>query len=165
MPEDFDELEPEHRSLPPDVQALLRQGRKAARDVEAQTLEIARLDKKRAIVEAGVPDHPAREAVFANYDGPLEPDAIKAYAEKMGIAAAPASQDAGPTPEELAAASRILTAGGGAPPPASDDTDLGVAIRNTHSKEELHAILEQVSGDPGFRNREGLIGELDTGIV
>jgi hypothetical protein len=156
MQNDDNELEPEHQNLSPDVQALLRQGRKAQRDLEAATTATKQLEKSVAIERAGVPNHPARDVVFEKYDGPLESDAIKAYAEKFGIIAVqPVSS--GPTDQEISAQRQILQAGGGAPA-ANGDVDLAVALRNAKSPGEIMAIVQQMSGDPGFRNHDGLIG-------
>lgn len=159
MQDTDDQLEPEHQQLPPEVQALLRQGRKAQKEAEALKSQMAIERKFQAVKEAGVPDHPAREIVFRDYDGPLEAEAIKAHAEKFGIVSAVPSQPQGPTAEEIAAQNRILSAGGGVPA-ASGDVDLAVALRNAKSQAEVLAIVGQVAGTPGFRNRDGYIGEL-----
>lgn len=164
-----DELAPEHRNLPDDVQAQLRLKRKLERETAEKDAMIATLQKNGAIAAAGVPDHPAREAVFAAYDGPLEAAPIREYAEKMGIMEADTGGAGGPTPEELAAASRILTAGGGAPPPGSNDVDLAAAMKalrnDPNGREKLLGMLREVSGTPGFKNFDGLIGELESGVV
>lgn len=164
-----DELAPEHRNLPDDVQAQLRQKRKQERELAEKDAKIALLEKTSAIAAAGVPDHPAREAVFAGYDGPLEAAPIREYAERMGIMQPDAGGGQGPSAEELAAASRILTAGGGAPPPGSNDVDLAAAMRalrnDPNGREKLLGILQEVSGSDGFKNFDGLIGELNSGVV
>ena len=72
MPEDVEVLSPEELQLPNDVQAQLRIGRKAAKELEAERAKFAALEKQSAIDKAGVPEHPAREVVFKDYDGPLE---------------------------------------------------------------------------------------------
>jgi broad specificity phosphatase PhoE len=161
MQDNDDQLEPEHQQLSPEVQALLRQGRKAQKEAEVLRSQLATEKKLQAVKDAGVPDHPARELVFRDYEGPLEADAIKAYAEKYGIVqSAPAATNA-TSDDEIAAQSRILSAGGGAPA-VSTDVDLAVALRNAKSQAEVLAIVGQVAGTPGFRNRDGYIGELPT---
>src|ERR1035437_5962742 len=85
MPQDEDVLEPEFQQLSPDVQAMLRQGRKAQRDMEAASAAIAQLQLQAAIKDAGVPEHPARELIFKDYDGPLDADSVKAFETKFGI--------------------------------------------------------------------------------
>lgn len=164
MQNDNDELTAEELRLPDNVQAELRIARKAARASEAKDARIAQLEKSSAVLAAGVPDHPAREAVFESYDGPLDPVSIREHAEKMGLMAPlPGSQ--GLTPEEIAAGQRIVQGAAGAPPAGSADVDLAVALRNAKSKDELLKIIGEVSGDPGFRSRDGLVGELPTGII
>lgn len=153
------ELEPEHQNLSPDVQALLRQGRKAQRDLEAATAAKLQMEKNMAIVGAGVPDHPARDVIFEKYDGPLEASAIKAYAEKMGITGVQTPVSSGPSDQEMSAQRQILNAGGGAPA-ANGDVDLAIAIRNAKSQSEVMAIVSQMAGNPGFRNHDGLVGVL-----
>jgi hypothetical protein len=152
-----DELQPEHQQLPPEVQALLRQGRKAQRDLEAANAAKSQMELQVALERAGVPDHPARDLVFQSYEGPLEADAIKAHAEKMGILAATPSPQSGPTADEQAAQRAILSAANGAPA-GGTDVDLGVALRNAKSQSEVMAIVREVQGQPGFKNREGLVG-------
>jgi hypothetical protein len=156
--QDNDELETEHQGLPPDVQALLRQGRKAQREAEALKDQLAHKDLQVAIERAGVPDHPLRELAFKEYNGPVDAESIKAHAEKMGLIVAPVSQSAGPTDQEISAQRQILNAGG--TPAASGDVDLAVALRNAKSPSEVMAIVKQMEGNPGFRNRDGLIGVL-----
>ena len=152
------ESETEHQNLPPEVQALLRQGRKAQRDLEAAQTATKQLEKNVAIERAGVPNHPARDVVFEKYDGPLDAESLKAHAEKFGIiATAPVSS--GPSDQEISAQRQILNAGGGAPA-ANGDVDLGDALRNAKTQAEVLAIVRAVSGKPGFRNLDGLIGEL-----
>src|ERR1035437_6736385 len=85
MSQDEDVLEPELQDLSPAVQAMLRQGRKAQRDMEASTAAIAQLQLQAAIKDAGVPEHPAREIVFKDYDGPLDGYAERAFETKFGI--------------------------------------------------------------------------------
>ena len=157
MQNDDDQLSPDEQQLPNEVQAQLRIGRKAARDLEATKAQVAQMELHTAITKAGVPDHPARDVVFQNYDGPLEAEPIRAYAEKFGIVASSPSEGSGPTAEELSAQRQILNAGGGAPA-ASGDVDLAVALRNCKSEAEVQAILKQVVGTPGFKNRDGRIG-------
>ena len=159
MQNDDDQLSPEEQQLPNEVQARLRIGRKAERDLEASTAKMAQMEMTVAVNHAGIPDHPAREIVFQNYDGPLTDEAIKAHAEKFGIIASPVVSPAGPTAEELSAQRQILNAGGG-PPAANGDIDLAVALRNAKSQEEVMAIVAQVAGTPGFKNRSGMIGVL-----
>jgi len=154
-----DELQPEHQQLPPEVQALLRQGRKAQRDLEAANTAKAQMELQVALERAGVPDHPAREIVFQGYEGPLEADAIKAHAEKMGILTPAPSPASGPTADEQAAQRAILNAANGAPA-GGTDVDLGVALRNAKSQSEIMAIVRQVEGQPGFKSRDGFIGVL-----
>jgi hypothetical protein len=151
-----EQLSPEEQQLSPSIQAQLRQGRKAARDLEAATLLNAKREKMDVVVAAGVPNHPAREVVFENYDGPMDAENIKAYAEKYGIVAVQA-ENQGPSAEEIAAQRQILNAGGGAPA-ASGDVDLAIAMRNAKSKQELMGIIGEVVGQPGFKNRDGLVG-------
>jgi hypothetical protein len=157
MPEDVEVLSPEELQLPNEIQAQLRIGRKAAKETEALQAQIKQMEKQSAIERAGVPEHPAREVVFANYDGPLDGDSIREHASKMGIIAAPAPE--GASVQEQSAMRQVLQAGGGAPP-QSNDIDLAVALRNAKSSAEVMAIVKEVSGNPGFRSRDGLIGEL-----
>jgi hypothetical protein len=110
-----------------------------------------------AIERAGVPNHPARDVVFKDYDGPMDAENIKAYAEKFGIVAVPEPVSNAPTEQEINAQRQILNAGGGAPA-QSGDIDLAVALRNAKSQREVMAIVEQVAGQAGFHNRDGLIG-------
>lgn len=159
MQENNEELPPEHQNLPPEVQAMLRQGRKAQRDLEVERERAQKAELQAAIAQAGLPDHPAREVVFAAYEGTLDADAIKAHAEKFGITSESVGQAQGPTEQELAAQRAILNAGGG-PPAASGDVDLAVALRNAKTKDEVLAIVGQMAGQPGFRNHDGMIGVL-----
>jgi hypothetical protein len=154
VPTDEEVLTPEELQLPNDVQARLRIGRTAERKAEALEAEVKALNKNAAIKDAGVPDHPARDVVFANYDGPLEPEPIREYAAKMGIVSQPSS---GPTDQEIAAQRQILSASGGAPAPTGD-IDAAVAMRNAKTKEELLGVVGELVGKQGFSNREGLIG-------
>lgn len=158
MPDENEEsLSPEEQQLSPSIQAQLRQGRKAARDLEAATLLAAKREKMDAVVAAGVPNHPARDVVFENYDGPMDAENIKAYAEKFGIVAVPEPVSNAPTEQEIAAQRQILNAGGGAPA-QSGDVDAAIAMRNSKSKSELLGIIGQLVDQPGFKNRDGLIG-------
>jgi hypothetical protein len=141
MPVEEEVLDTEELKLPADVQARLRIGRNAA------------------IRDAGVPDHPARDVVFKDYDGPMDDVSIKAFAERFGIVAVPEPATTAPTEQEIAAQRQILNAGGGAPA-ANGDIDLAVAFRNAKSQAEVMAIVAQVAGNPGFKSRDGLIGEL-----
>ena len=156
MPEDVEELTTEELQLPNDIQAQLRIGRKAAKESEALQVQIKQMEKQSAIERAGVPDHPARDVVFKDYDGPLEGDSIREYAAKMGIVAPQSATEV--TPEEQSSMRQVLQAGGGAPP-QSGDIDLAVALRNAKSQKEVLDIVGQVVGKPGFRSRDGLIGE------
>ena len=160
MPEDVEVLTTDELKLPNEVQAQLRIGRKAEKEAAEARAQITRMEKQMAIQAAGVPDHPAREVVFANYEGPLDPDSIRAHAQSMGIVE---KEPEGPTEAELAAQRQILNAGGGSPP-SSGDVDLAVALRNAKSQAEVMAIVREVSGTPGFRSRDGLIGELSPPI-
>lgn len=157
MSQDEDVLEPELQDLSPAVQAMLRQGRKAQRDMEASTAAIAQLQLQAAIKDAGVPEHPAREVVFKDYDGPLDADSVKAFGEKYGIVAPAKTEVVDLNAQEREAQRQILSAGGGAPA-ASGDIDLAVALRNAKSQAEVLAIVKQVAGTPGFHSRDGLIG-------
>ncbi len=158
MPDNDEEvLEPSEQQLSPDVQAKLRIARKAEREAAAAKAELAEFKKQTAITQAGVPDHPARELVFKDYDGPLEAEAIRAHAEKMGIASVPANQSQGLTAEEIDSQRRILSASGGTPP-GSGDIDAAVAMRNAKSEDEVMAIVREVAGQAGFTTRDGLIG-------
>lgn len=169
MPEDPDELSPEHRSLPNDVQAELRIKRKLEREALERDTREHDLQVENAILRAGVPEHPAREAVFAAYDGSLEAEPIRAYAEKMGIMATVTHST--PTAEELAAGARIAGAGTGAPPPGSNDVDLAAALKATRAMpdelgyKKVLEIIGEMSGKQGFTNRDGMIGELGTDVV
>ena len=157
MPEDVEELTPDELQLPNEIQAQLRIGRKAAKESESLQAQIKQMEKQSAIERAGVPEHPAREVVFANYDGPLDGDSIREHATKMGIVQAPITGEI--SQEERSAMGQILNAGGGAPP-SSNDVDLAVALRNAKSQKEVMDIVREVAGTPGFRSRDGLIGEL-----
>ena len=156
MPEDAEVLTPEELTLPNDIQAQLRIGRKAAKETEALQAQIKQMEKQSAIERAGVLEHPAREVVFANYDGPLDGDSIREHAAKMGIIAQ--ESDTQVSPQEQAAQRAILNAGGGSPP-QSNDIDAAIAMRNAKSKAEVLEIIGQVVGQPGFKSRDGLIGE------
>jgi hypothetical protein len=155
--EEQDQLSPEEEQLSPSIQAQLRQGRKAARDLAAANSAKAQMELQVAIERAGVPNHPARDVVFKDYDGPMDAENIKAYAEKFGIVAVPEPVSNAPTEQEINAQRQILNAGGGAPA-QSGDIDLAVALRNAKSQREVMAIVEQVAGQAGFHNRDGLIG-------
>jgi hypothetical protein len=158
MPEDQEVLTADEQKLPNEVQAQLRIARKAEKENAELKSQLANLERKSAIERAGVPEHPARDVVFANYDGPLEAEPIREYAQKMGIVS---SEPSGVTSEEQAAMRQILQAGGGAPP-SSTDIDAAQAMRNAKSPEEVLEIVRQVQGQPGFKNAEGLIGVLPT---
>ena len=160
MPEDQEVLTTDELKLPNEVQAQLRIARKSEKENEALKLQILQMEKQAAITAAGVPEHPAREVVFASYDGPLDSESIKAHAERMGIIS---REPEGPSEAELAAQRQILNAGGGSPP-SSGDVDLAVALRNAKSSAEVMAIVREVSGTPGFKSRDGLIGELSPPI-
>jgi hypothetical protein len=157
---DEEVLEAEHQNLPPEVQALLRQGRKAQRETEALKAQLAQEQLTVAIERAGVPAHPLRDLAFKEYSGPTDPEAIKAHAEKMGLTVTPAAPaSSGPTDQEISAQRQILNAGGGAPA-ANGDVDLAVALRNAKSSSEVLSIVGQMAGNPGFRNHDGLVGIL-----
>jgi DNA segregation ATPase FtsK/SpoIIIE-like protein len=158
MPEDVEELTPEELQLPNEIQAQLRIGRKAAKESEALQAQIKSMEKQSAIERAGVPDHPAREVVFKDYDGPLDGDSIREHAAKMGIAAVQESATQ-VTPQEQNSMRQVLNAGGGTPP-QSGDIDAAIAMRNAKSQKEVLEIVAQIAGTPGFRSRDGLIGEL-----
>ena len=160
MPDQDDELEPEHQQLPPDVQALLRQGRKAQRDLAAKETEVATANLHRAVAEAGIPEHPAREIVFGQYDGPMDAESIKAHAEKFGLLSAPATSTEQVSQEELNRQRQIVGASSGAQAPSSGDIDLAVALRNAKNASEVRAIIAEVAGNPGFKTSSGLIGVL-----
>ena len=157
MPEDVEELTPDELQLPNEIQAQLRIGRKAAKESESLQAQIKQMEKQSAIERAGVPEHPAREVVFANYDGPLDGDSIREHATKMGIVGAPAPE--GVSVQESQAMRQVLQAGGGTPP-QSNDIDAAVAMRNAKSQNEVLEIVAVMAGNPGFRSRDGLIGEL-----
>ena len=157
MPEDVEVLTPDELKLPNEIQAQLRIGRKATNELAAERLKTASLEKQNAIERAGVPEHPAREVVFKDYDGPLEAESIRDYATKMGIVQAPVTGEI--SQEERTSMGQILNAGGGLPP-SSNDVDLAVALRNAKSQKEVMDIVREVAGTPGFRSRDGLIGEL-----
>ena len=157
MPEDVEVLTAEEQKLPNEVQAQLRIARKQDKELAEARAQIANLEKQSAIERAGVPDHPAREVVFKDYDGPLEAESIRDYATKMGIVQAPITGEI--SQEERNSMSQILAAGGGTPP-SSGDVDLAVALRNAKSQREVMDIVREVAGTPGFRSRDGLIGEL-----
>jgi hypothetical protein len=150
--EQDDELEPGHEQLPADVQALLRQGRKAKEEAE-------KLQRELALERAGIPESPARALFLKAYDGPPETEAIKAEAEKYGLfnTAKPAVDD-GPTAAEIEAQRNVLNAATGIP--ASGDIDAAVAFRNAKSPEELRALIAEAAGQPWFKSHDGLIGVL-----
>lgn len=154
--QDDETLEPEHQNLPPEVQALLRQGREAKKALESEKAARIAAERQAAVAAAGIPEHPARELIFKDYDGPLEAEALKAHAEKFGIVST-----SGASAEELSTLRTIQSAGSGAPAP-SGDVDLAVAFRNAKSQDEVMAIVRQVSGTDGFRSHDGLIGEIPT---
>lgn len=156
MPEDVEVLTPEELQLSNEDQARLRIARKTERENEALKLQIKDMEKQSAIERAGVPEHPAREVVFKDYDGPLDGDSIREHAAKMGIVAQESATQV--TPQEQSAMRQVLNAGGGAPP-SSGDIDAAVAMRNAKSPSELRAIIGELVGTPGFKNRDGLIGE------
>ena len=58
--EQDDELDPNHEQLPADVQALLRQGRKAKEEAEAASAALASAQRELAIERAGIPETPAK---------------------------------------------------------------------------------------------------------
>jgi|SRR5665213_953128 len=157
MPEETEVLTPEELQLPNEIQAQLRIGRKVAKELEASQAQVKQMEKQSAIDKAGVPEHPARDVVFANYDGPLEAEPIREYAAKMGIVAQEAPT--GVTAQETEAMRQILQAGGGSPP-SSGDIDAAVAMRNAKTPQEVMDIVKQVAGQPGFKNAQGLIGVL-----
>jgi ParB-like chromosome segregation protein Spo0J len=156
--QDEEVLEGDLAKLSPDVQALLRQGRKAQRDLETATAARAQMELQVAIDRAGIPDHPAREIVFKDYEGEMNAEAIKAHAEKFGIVA-PVKEE-GVSTQELDAQRQILNAGGNGTPIGGSDIDLAVAFRNCKSQAEVMAIVAQVARTPGFHNFDGLIGDL-----
>ena len=158
-----DELTTEEEQLSPDIQALLRKGRKAERDAAEANAKLAARELQDDLSAAGVANHPARELVFRDYDGPRDAESLKAHAEKFGIVvpASPGSAVNDTTEAEQATQRRILDAGGGSPA-ANGDIDLAVAFRNAKSQAEVRDIIAQVSGNPGFRSGDGLIGVLPT---
>ena len=110
MPDsDQEVLTPEELQLSNEDQARLRIARKTERENEALKLQIKSMEKQSAIERAGVPDHPAREVVFANYDGPLESEAIKEFATKMGIVTQESATQV--TTQEQDAMRQVLNAG------------------------------------------------------
>lgn len=150
-----EELATDHSELPNDVQALLRQGRKAQE-------ELAAAQRKLVLAEAGIPDSPTKELFLKAYDGPLEVDAIKAEAEKYGLfTPAPSSTvNDGPTAAEIAAQQAIQSAGAQGGTPQSGDIDAAVGFRNAKSQAEVLEIIRQVQDQPGFKTFDGLRGEL-----
>lgn len=158
--QDDDQLDPAHEQLAPEIQALLREGRKAKRELAEAAQARTDLERQVAVEKAGIPESPMRELFLKAYEGPADAEAIKAEAEKYGLFNKPAEPVAsGPTAEEMAAQRQVLNAGAGAPAPTGD-VDLAVALRNAKSQAEVLAIVAQVQGQPGFKNRDGMIGVL-----
>lgn len=162
MQHDDEQLSPEEQLLPNEVQAQLRIARKTTRELAETKAEMAKLQKSTAIDKAGIPDHPARELVFETYEGPLDSESVKAYAEKFGIVGAVEPQ--GVTEQEVQAQRQILGAGGGLPP-GTGDIDAAFAMRNAKSQTEVMNIIREVAGQPGFKTFEGRVGVVDDGIV
>jgi hypothetical protein len=148
VPVEEEVLTPEELQLPNDVQARLRIGRTAERKAEALEAQVKQMERQQAVERAGVPDHPARDVVFENYDGPLDSAAILAHAEKFGIGV-PATD--GVTADDISGQRQILSASGGSTPTSSGDIDAADAMRNAGSKEEVLGIVSQIIGQPGFK--------------
>lgn len=155
-----DELDEQHQDLPPEVRALLIEGRQAKRELAQATARSQEMERQVAIERADIPASPMRDFFLQNYEGPADSEAIRAEAEKLGLfASGEPAAPSGPTAEEQAAQRLVLSAAGGAPA-ASGDIDLAVALRNAKSSSDVMRIVNEVAGTPGFKNTDGLIGVL-----
>ena len=148
---------------PKDLRSRL--GAEANRASQAES-EAENLRRELAVERAGLPDFPGKQFFLSNYTGDATPEAVKAAAAEAGfiggdgspVGGAPAAPQV--PQEELDRQRQIVGASAGAQTPSSGDIDLAVALRNCKSQGEVMAIVAQMAGNPGFKNREGLIGVL-----
>ena len=108
--------------------------RKEAKDGRAAKDEASRLQRELAFVKAGVDtDSKPAKALLNSYDGPLEPDAIRAEAKEWGLMQEVSTQtEETPTPQtryqgsEEAEQQRLRDEAGGAPAPTEKPVKGGV---------------------------------------
>ena len=123
-----------------DLENRAKEAEQQAADYASRLESYERRDTFRS---AGIDPDDARAKYFVKeYDGEMDPDAIRAEAEAAGFLGSDAPA-ASPTPymqDALAAEQRIATAGEGGDPVSQ--ADLNARIAATKNPEELRALME-----------------------
>lgn len=138
------EVQQQVQGLNPNIRAALGK----LGDVERSRLEAearyTALERELAVERAGIPNTPIRELFLKAYDGPSDPEAIKAKAAEYGLFDGGASQ--GVPAGELADHRQIVQAGAGAIAPNAGQ-DLAEALRHAKTPAEVLAIVAQAPTD------------------
>lgn len=146
----------------PNESPNVRQMREHIKNLEAQAKEgteakgrVEQLERQLVVRDAGLNLDPKQlKALQAVHEGDWTPEAVKATAGELGFGQAPPAPQNQPTPEELAALTRINQAtSGGTPVPPADPGDTSARLRafvaEGHSEREFDAFVKELGISTG----------------
>jgi hypothetical protein len=153
-----DELSDEELGIPegldPNIRAELRKSRQLSRENESLAAKNAQTERELAFARAGIPDNPLVAQLSKTYEGPNDPEAVKAYFEGLGVdLGGSQTPPGGATDAELEEQRRLAQVGSqGAP---GGDVRFEDAIRSTQNKEELMALIASAPEGAVTRSIDG----------
>ena len=155
MSENFDPIQgvdPEAGVLDPNIREALR-GVDALRQENAdKDARLAQMERELAFTKAGIPDTPLASALAKTYDGPNEPEAVKAYFTELGVDSTGATSSAPPaatnTDAELDAQRRLAQVGAAATGDAP--VEYMDALKSAGSLDEVMQIIASAPAEAGI---------------
>lgn len=136
-PEDYEGVQPKMANVP---RAQVRKWEKQAKELAELQTRLAAKERETAFIKAGIPEDGVGRYFIKGYDGPEDPDSIKAAAIEAGILKPPEGQQqqvdqalAGHEAAMQAASGQVVTQG----------DDLVARMRQAKSAEEVARIAHE----------------------
>ena len=147
-PEDFEGVTPKMANVP---RSQVRKWEKQAKEFAELQAQLARLEREKAFLKAGIPEDGAGKYFIKGYDGPDDPDSIRQAAIEAGIIKLSDSQQQ-QVNQALDGHAAAMAAGAGQAPAPPED--LGQKLAAAKSADEVARIMHEAgisaSSLPGF---------------
>lgn len=147
-------IDPDDGALDPHIREALKGLSDLRREKAESDARAARLERDLAFTKAGIPDTPLTEALAKTYDGPNEPEAIKAYFTELGVEGSGSqSPPAGSTPTDAELQQQRQIAQVGAPAGGEAPVEYLDALRAAESKDDVLRLIGEAPPESGIGSK------------
>ena len=146
-------IDPEDGALDPHIREALRGVDALRRENAEKDARLAQMERDLAFTKAGIPDTPLAAALAKTYEGPNDPEAVKAYFTELGVesTATPSSPAASTSDAELDAQRRIAQVGSAATGDAP--VEYMDALKSASTRAEILDVIANAPAEAGIGPR------------